>query len=147
MIYLAADHGGYKLKEHLKKFLTSEKLEFKDVGANKLNKDDDYPDYAVKAVKEVSKNPISHTAILICRSGQGMCIAANKFSGVRAALVWNTSEAKASRSDDMSNVLCLPADYISPHMAENIVDTWLETPYSSEVRHMRRVRKLSELDK
>jgi ribose 5-phosphate isomerase B len=147
MIFIAADHGGYKLKEHLKKFLASEKLEFKDVGASKLAKDDDYPDYAIKAAVEVSKNPISNLAILICRSGQGMCIAANKFSGVRAALVWNTAEAKASRNDDMTNVLCLPSDYISPHTAENIVDTWLETPYSTELRHMRRVKKLSELDK
>ncbi len=147
MIYIGADHGGFKLKEHLKKFLASEKLEFKDVGANSFKKDDDYPDYAGKAAREVSKNPISNVAILICRSGQGVCIAANKFAGVRAALVWNTQEAKMSRSDDMTNVLCLPADYISPHMAENIVDSWLATPYSSEVRHMRRVKKVGELDK
>lgn len=146
MIYLAADHGGYKLKEHLKKFLASEKYDFIDVGAKTLKKDDDYPDYAVKAAKEVAKNPISNVAIMICRSGQGVCIVANKFSGVRAALVWNTQEAKMSRTDDMTNVLCLPSDYISPHMAENVVDAWLETPYSSEVRHMRRVKKINELD-
>lgn len=147
MIYIGADHGGYKLKEHLKKFLASEKLEFKDVGAKTFKKDDDYPEYAARAAKEVSRNPISNVAILICRSGQGVCIAANKFPGVRAALVWNTTEAKMSRSDDMANVLCLPADYISPHTAENIVDSWLATPYSSELRHMRRVKKVGELDK
>lgn len=146
MIYIGADHGGYKLKEHLKKFLAKEKYGVIDVGNKKLHKGDDYPDYAVKAAKEVSKNPITNTAILICRSGQGMCIAANKFSGVRAVVVWNTAEAKASRNDDMANVLCLPADYISPHMAEMIVETWLSTPYSMEESHMRRVKKINELD-
>ncbi len=147
MIYIAADHGGYKLKEHIKKFLTTEKREFKDMGAKSLKEGDDYPDYGAKAAKEVSKNPITNVAILICRSGQGMCILANKFVGVRASLVWNTQEAKASRNDDMSNVLCLPSDYISPHMAENIVDSWLDNPYSGEVRHVRRVKKINELEK
>ncbi len=147
MLYIGADHGGYKLKEHLKKFLAVEKREFTDVGAKTNKKDDDYVDYAVKAAKEVSKNPIGNLAILICRSGQGMCMAANKFSDVRAALVWNTAEAKASRNDDMSNILCLPSDYISPHTAETIVDAWLETKYSSDARHMRRIKKISALDK
>lgn len=147
MIYLAADHGGYKLKEHLKKYLAKAKLEFVDLGPKKYQPQDDYPDYAVKVAKKVSGNQLSNVGILLCRSGQGVCITANKFPGIRAALVWNTLEAKASRNDDMSNVLCLPSDYVSPRQAEKIVETWLETPYSTEDRHMRRVKKISQIEK
>lgn len=147
MIYIGADHGGYKMKEQLKKFLSKQKLEFKDVGANTLKPHDDYPDYAGKVGKEVSKNPLANLGILVCRSGQGVCIVANKFPGVRAALVWNTKEAEMSRTDDMTNVLCLPSDYIDQRTAEQIVKVWLNTPYSKEARHVRRVKKISSYEK
>ncbi len=147
MLYIASDHGGLKLKEHLKKFLAEEKIAFTDMGPKKFVKDDDYPDYAKLVAQKISKNPISDAGILICRSGQGVCVVANKFKNVRAALVWNTVEAKISRNDDMSNVLCLPSDYISPRMSEHIVETWLETPYSADPRHIRRVKKISDLEK
>lgn len=150
MIYIGADHGGYKLKEQLKKFLSKlnqgQKPDFKDIGAFRLKAGDDYPDYAVKVAKQVAKNPISNLGILICRSGQGVCIVANKFKGVRAALVWNTKEAIMSRNDDMSNVLCLPSDYISTKEAEQIVKAWLETKFSTDRRHMRRVQKITAIE-
>ena len=146
MIYIGADHGGYKLKEQLKKFLTKKKLEFLDVGAKSLKVGDDYPDYAKLVAKKVSDNPLRNIGILICRSGQGVCIVANKFTHVRAALVWNTKEAEMSRIDDMSNVLCLPSDYISSKEAEAIVNVWLTTAYSTEARHIRRIRKISSLE-
>ncbi|MEZ4180523.1 MAG: RpiB/LacA/LacB family sugar-phosphate isomerase [Candidatus Doudnabacteria bacterium] len=147
MIYLASDHGGFTLKEQLKKFLQKQKLPVIDLGPSKKNPNDDYPDYAAKVSQKVSKNLLSDVGILICRSGQGVCISANKFKGIRAALVWNTAEAKASRNDDMANILCLPSDYISPSQAEKIVLAWLETPYSDDERHMRRVQKISNLEK
>lgn len=146
MIYIGADHGGFKMKEQLKKFLTKKKLEFVDVGAKKLKAGDDYPDYAKIVGKKVSQNPMQNLGLLICRSGQGVCIVANKFPHVRAALVWNTKEAEMSRKDDMANVLCLPSDYISEKDAQKIVDVWLNTPYSSEARHVRRVKKISALE-
>jgi RpiB/LacA/LacB family sugar-phosphate isomerase len=146
MIYIASDHGGFKLKEHLKKFVATLGLPVKDFGPKKYDQGDDYPDYAAPAARAVSKNPDRDMAILICRSGQGVCIVANKFKNVRAALVWNTGEAKASRNDDMSNVLCLPSDYVSPRTAEHIVETWLETAYSDHPRHVRRVRKITKLE-
>lgn len=147
MIYIGADHGGYKMKEQLKKFLTKKKLEFVDVGAKKLVKMDDYPDYAKLVGKRVSENPIQNLGILICRSGQGVCIVANKFKHVRASLVWNEKESKMSRIDDMANVLCLPSDYINQKQAEKIVTIWLTTPYSTEGRHLRRIKKISALEK
>lgn len=146
MIYIGADHGGYKLKEQLKKFLKKEKREFKDLGANKFKDGDDYPDYAAKVAKQVASNPLTNLGILICRSGQGVCIVANKFNGVRAALVWNTAEAMMSRNDDMTNVLCLPSDYIDTKLAEQIVKVWLETQFSTDSRHMRRVKKITALE-
>lgn len=147
MIYLGADHGGFELKNHLKKYLKSKKYEFEDLGANKFNSNDDYPDYAALVAKKVSRNPVNDLGILLCRSGQGVCIVANKFKRVRAAVVWNVEEAKMSRVDDMANVLCLPSDYISPSMAEAIVYMWLKTPYSTGTRHMRRIKKISDLEK
>jgi len=146
MIYIASDHGGFKLKEYLKRYLKSKKIEFKDLGPEKFKDGDDYPDYASKVAKQVSKNPIRDQGILLCRSGQGVCIVANKFRHVRAALVWNIDQARMSRNDDMANVLCLPSDYISPFVSEHIVQVWLATPYSTEMRHMNRIKKISEIE-
>ncbi len=147
MIYIGADHGGYKMKEQLKKFLLKYKFDFVDVGAKKIKAGDDYPDYAKIVGKKVSQNPMQNLGILICRSGQGVCIVANKFPHVRAALVWNEKEAQMSRNDDMTNVLCLPSDYISQKDAEKIVKVWLSTPYSTDARHVRRIKKITTLEK
>ncbi len=147
MIYIGADHGGFKMKEQLKKFLQKQKLDFTDVGAKTLKAGDDYPDYAKLVAKKVSQNPLRNLGILICRSGQGVCIAANKFKHVRASLVWNTIQAEMSRNDDMANVLCLPSDHVSQKDAEAIAKVWLNTPYSTEARHIRRIKKISALEK
>jgi ribose 5-phosphate isomerase B len=146
MLYIASDHGGFKLKEHLKIFFTKNKITFSDLGPKKFASTDDYPDYAKLVAQKVSQNPMRDIGVLICRSGQGVCIVANKFKNVRAALVWNVIEAKISRNDDMTNVLCLPSDYISPRMAEHIVEAWLETPYSTDPRHTRRIKKIVALE-
>jgi RpiB/LacA/LacB family sugar-phosphate isomerase len=147
MLYIASDHGGFALKEQLKIFLAKAKVSFSDLGPKKFVVDDDYPDYAALVAKKVSRNPNKDVGILLCRSGQGVCIVANKFKHVRAALVWNTSEARVSRNDDMSNILCLPSDYMSPQQAWHLVETWLHTSYSQEQRHMRRIAKISKLEK
>jgi ribose 5-phosphate isomerase B len=147
MIYIASDHGGFKLKQQLLTVLRKQNVEFKDLGPTKYKDGDDYPDYAVKVAKQVSKNPVTNLGILLCRSGQGVCIVANKFSGVRAALVWNTEQAVLSRNDDMANVLCLPSDFINLKQATAIVKTWLDTPFSTDTRHMRRVQKITRLEK
>ncbi len=146
MIYIAADHGGFKLKQHLARFLQKQKLDFKDLGPAKFKDGDDYPDFGAKVAKQVSKNPVSNLGILICRSGQGMCIVANKYPRVRAVLVWNQAAAKVSRNDDMANILCLPSDFMNYSQAESILKTWLNTAYSTEPRHMRRVHKISKIE-
>lgn len=146
MLYLASDHGGFNLKEDIKKFLTKKKVEFVDLGPHELNPADDYPDFATLVAAKVSANPVVDTGILFCRSGQGVNIVANKFPHVRAALVWNTKEAQVSRTDDLVNVVSLPSDYIKEGEAENIVKVWLDTPMGSEERHLRRVKKIEELE-
>jgi ribose 5-phosphate isomerase B len=147
MIYIAADHGGYKLKEFLKLYLVKHKLEYVDFGPSLVVKDDDYPDYAAKVAQKVSENPGKNVGILMCRSGQGMAIAANKFTGVRAGVIWTPKQAKAARNDDMTNVLALPSDYLTTPEAWRIVKTWLTTPYSKDKRHLRRVKKVARLEK
>jgi RpiB/LacA/LacB family sugar-phosphate isomerase len=146
MLYIASDHGGFNLKEQLKGFLGTENTAVTDLGPAFMNADDDYPDYAALVAAKVSENPDIDSGILICRSGQGVNIVANKFKGVRAALVWNTKEAIASRRDDLSNVLSLPADYVTSDEATEIVKAWLETPLGTEDRHIRRINKIKDLE-
>lgn len=147
MLYIASDHGGYKLKEELKKFFLKQGIEYADLGPEVLDKNDDYPPYAAKVAAEVSKQPKNTVGLLICRSGQGVSIVANKFKGVRSALVWNAKEAKASRHDDFANVLSLPADYITVAEARKIIKIFLQTPFGTEERHKRRIREVENIER
>lgn len=146
MIYIGSDHGGFKLKEDLKKFLKAKKFAFIDVGPSKLNSKDDYPQYASKVAKQIQKSPGIHKGILLCRSGQGVCIVANKFKRVRAALAWNEAVAKASRHDDDVNVLCIPSDYVSAEAAEDIVKVWLKENFSTIDKYQRRIDEIKRIE-
>ncbi len=147
MIYIGADHRGYKLKETLKVYLKELNLECEDLGASEINFDDDYPDYAILVAKKVSENPKENLGILICGSGIGVDITANKFKGVRSALLFNAEQARMSRNDDNTNVLSLSADFIDESLAKEILKTWLETPFSRLERHVRRLNKIKEIEK
>ncbi|MCD4760771.1 RpiB/LacA/LacB family sugar-phosphate isomerase [bacterium] len=140
-VYLGADHNGFKLKKYLKEFLERKGHQVEDLGNKKLNIKDDYPDYAKKVAKKVARDKQS-LGILMCGSGQGMCMTANKFKNVRAALGWTTGAAKKSRYDDDSNILCLPAWRVSHDQARRIVNGWLNTPFSKIARHKRRIKKI-----
>lgn len=143
MLYIAADHAGYALKEHLKRFLAKHAIEVQDLGAHTLKKTDDYPDYARSLAKKVMRNQ-SARGILLCGSGQGMCIAANRVKGIRAVSAWDEKSATASRHDDDANVLCLAARMLTRKKAEDIVRSWLFTGFSGLVRHKRRLRKIEK---
>ena len=104
-IYLGADHGGFKLKEEIKTWLAEWNFEFEDMGADKFDSTDDYPDFAWPVGVRVGSTP-GTLGILACRSGQGECIVANKAKGARAALAWNEQAAHAARNDDDANILC-----------------------------------------
>lgn len=146
MLYLGADHRGYFIKEKLKSWLAVQGILHEDLGAEMLTADDDYPDYAAAVSRAVAKKPDENKGILICGSGAGVCIAANKFKGARAALAMNTEMARAARKDDDANILCLAADFTNENEALQIVDVWLHTSFSNEARHKRRIAKIAETE-
>lgn len=146
VIYLGADHRGFKLKEFLEEFLKKQGYEVIDAGNGNLDKNDDYPDFAKLTARAVSQDPLNRRGILICGSGAGVDIVANKFDGVRSVLAANVEQAKMSRKDDDTNVLSLAAEFINEDEAEKIVKAWLETPFSKEEKHKRRLEKISEIE-
>jgi ribose 5-phosphate isomerase B len=146
-IFLGADHNGFELKKKLADYLMARENLVLDEGDKELDPADDFPEFASRTVKAMlADNDPEAKAILICGSGQGMCIAANRFKGIRASLVWNESEARAARNDDDSNVLCLPAREITDFdQIIAIVEVWLRTPFLGAERFSRRIKQLDEL--
>lgn len=146
-IFLGADHNGFEYKGQLAKALQQAGHEVVDEGDKALSADDDYPEFAAKAVTALlaSSDPDAR-GILICGSGQGMCIAANRFKGIRAALCWNPNEARAARNDDDANILCLSSRYTSIDEAGSILATFLSTPFAGAARFARRIQQLDELN-
>lgn len=146
MLYLAADHRGFQLKEALKRFLTERSIAFEDVGAKTYAEGDDYVDFATAASEKIAANPLGHKGIFLCGSGHGVDMVANKFKGIRAALCWNKEVAKQSREHEDANVLVLPADWLDEASVEEIVTLWLGTEFSNEERHVRRLEKIAKLE-
>lgn len=144
-IYIGADHAGWELKETLEKYLAQNKYEVVDMGNQDLVKDDDYPDFGYAVAKRVVTDNESH-GIVICGNAQGICIVANKVRGARAATGFNKEIAKTSRTDDNANILCLPGRHLKKDEAIKIVDAWLSTEFSGAERHMRRLKKVSEIE-
>jgi len=142
-VVLASDHRGYQLKDSLKKFLEERKIEFLDVGTFSADSVD-YPDFAMLAAEKVSHGDYDR-GILICGSGIGMCIVANKFPGVRAAVCHDIAAAEMSRKHNDSNMLGLGADVINEELARKILYVWLETNFEGG-RHLRRIQKISEIE-
>jgi ribose 5-phosphate isomerase B len=144
MIYIGADHRGFRLKEEVKKWLESQQYEYRDLGAVKYEKDDDYPDISIKLAETMITD--NGKGILICGSGAGACIAANKVRGVRAGLCTSEKQTKAARNDDDINILCISADAVSVEDNIKIVSVFLATMFSSEERHIRRINKIKEYE-
>lgn len=145
-IYIGADHNGFDLKARIEDFLRRSGHEVVDAGDVKRDPDDDFPQFAGRAVNQLlSDNDTESRAILICGSGQGMCMAANRFKGIRASLCWNLSEARSARNDDDANVLCLSAKSLGYDETQAIVTTWLHTPFAGAPRFKRRLKQLDEL--
>ncbi len=138
-IVIASDHAGYSLKEYIKKFLSRKKLQIKDVGANS-NEKVDYPDYAHKLSKDIKKNQNS-IGVLICGSGQGMIMAANKHKNIRAALCYNVKSTKLSRLHNDANVITLGSRLISKKNALKYLNIFLKTKFEGG-RHKKRIRKI-----
>lgn len=145
MIYLGADHRGFSLKESLKSYLLEQGYSPKDFGALAMDVSDDYPDFAIPVARAVAAEPGAR-GILICGSGHGMDIVANKHKGVRAALCFNTAVAKQSREHEDANVLVLASDWLKQNDAEAIVKTWLDTEFGGAERNVRRIKKINDLE-
>jgi ribose 5-phosphate isomerase B len=145
-IYLGADHNGFALKKHLYDFLLKSGYDVIDAGDTQLDPNDDFPQFAGRVVSAVlADDDRDARGILICGSGQGMCMAANRFKGIYASLCWNLSETRSARNDDDSNVLCLSSRSIDEQKAEAIVNTFLVTPFAGAPRFKRRLQELDQL--
>ena len=141
-VALGADHRGFALKEELKRWLTSRGREVTDWGPASADRVD-YPDYAFKVAGAVARHRADR-GILVCSTGIGMSIAANRLAKVRAALCSSVRQARLSREHNDANVLCLGADFVSAAEARRIVGVWLKTAFAGG-RHARRVRKLDRI--
>lgn len=146
IIFIGADHRGFKLKEELKQFISNKGYTVDDKGNDHYDEADDYPDFVGAVAQEVAQDPDNRRGILICGSGVGIDVAANKFSRIRSALANNPDQALSSRNDVDANVLCLAADFLDEEQAKKIVSVWLQTPFSREERHKRRLKKIAEIE-
>ena len=144
-IYIAADHGGYELKEKIKNYLNKKRIGYEDFGTYDCNVKDDYPDYAVKVAQKVAKEKHSK-GILICGTGTGMCISANKIKGIRASVIYDKYSAKKAKEDNDVNIICLRGREFSSIKAKQITDIWLNAKFSNLARHKRRIQKISKLE-
>ncbi len=145
-IYVGADHNGFDLKKKVVRYLKSQGYSVNDEGDESYSPDDDFTIYASRVVHALQADNINARGILICGSGQGMVIAANRFKGIRAGLGWSVSAARSIRNDEDSNILALPAELFKTDLAwKNVVDTWLKTPFANATRYKRRNRQLDEL--
>jgi ribose 5-phosphate isomerase B len=143
-IALGSDHAGFELKDKIKSHLEANGVTVDDKGTHSTASVD-YPDYAQKVGEEVVSKQ-ADLGILVCGSGIGMSIAANKIHGIRAANVHDEAEAQLSREHNDANVLAIGARMLDEKTAFNIVDRWLTTPFSGGERHMRRIEKVAELE-
>lgn len=145
-VYLGTDHAGFDLKEKVKVFLQHDGYEIVDCGAFSLDKDDDYPDFISKAAIEVAGEANSE-GIVFGKSGAGECIVANKIKGIRAVLGFNKDNVKLARLHNDANILSLGSDFVSFNQAKKLIAIFLNTKFSNEERHIRRIKKISALEK
>lgn len=144
-IGICADHGGFELKEKIKSFLKENQFEVIDFGANVLDETDDYPDFVIPLAKAVAAGEVFR-GIAICGSGVGACVAANKVMGVRAALINDYFSAHQGVEDDDMNLICLGGRVTGYAAAEEYVQVFLNAKFIGAERHLRRLRKIQELE-
>ena len=143
-IYLGSDHGGFKYKNIIINYLKSSNIDYVDVGTY-IDKSCDYPVYAKKVARAVQKSKGQDRGILVCGTGIGMSITANKFKGIRASVCTDIFTAKATREHNDSNILCLGERVLTDeNLMLDIVKTWLETPFSGDERHIKRINMIED---
>ena len=145
MIYLGADHRGYELKEKAKQWLAELGYQYEDCGAFAYNKDDDYPDFATAVAQKVSAEA-GNRGILFCGSGIGVAVAANKIKGIRAGTAAGPKQIKSAINDEDLNIVAISTDHTDENTVKEIIKTFLETKFSEEERHVRRINKIKQLE-
>lgn len=157
MIYLGADHGGFDLKEKIKRWLKRWGYQWEDLGNTLYEKEDDYPKFAIEVAKKVVEKEKNGNAypklwserpkgIITCRSAAGMVIAANKVKGARAATAFDSRSAKHCRLHNDVNILALSGDWLDEYTAKKILKVWLTTEFSGEERHIRRLKEIENFE-
>jgi ribose 5-phosphate isomerase B len=144
-VYLGTDHAGFELKEQIKSYLQDNGYEVEDCGAFTFDKTDDYPDFIAKTAGGVSKDP-NLRGIVFGKSGAGECIVANKIRGIRAVLGVNKENVTLSRTHNDANILSLGTIFVNFDAAKELVNIFLQTPFLGEVRHVRRINKIREIE-
>ncbi len=145
VIYIGSDHGGFELKKELKEDLERQGYSVVDIGAREYDAADDYPEYARILCREVVARKA--VGILACKSGQGMCIAANKVNGIRAVVASDVRSAQLSKQHVNANVLCIGGELTTTEEAKKIASAWAREEFSGEERHARRLRKIDEMER
>lgn len=145
-IFLASDHAGFELKEKLRQWLVEQNYEVKDFGAFSYDETDDYPDFIHPLARKLSGDPENIKGIILGGSGQGEAMVANRYKGVRAAVFYGGRDKiiKLSREHNNANVLSLGARFITEEEAKETINLWLNTKFSNEERHTRRINKLDK---
>lgn len=145
MLYLGADHRGFHYKEKIKEFLKKEGIPFKDLGNMVYDPEDDYPDFARKVAKKVAENPEKNRGILLCSSGIGMAIMANRYRKVRAGTCISSWLVEHGRQNDDINILVIAAEITDFQTVKNMIKKFLSTPFRNEEKYLRRIKKLDKL--
>lgn len=140
--FISSDHAGLELKN----YLTSEFKDIVDLGPKEFIVEDDYPDYVYILSNKLKKDINNSRGILICKNGVGVCMAANKFKEIRAGLTFSVDHSKTLVSDDNINILCLPADFISKENAKKIIEEFINSKFTPENRHLRRLKKVAIIE-
>ena len=146
-IYIGSDHAGFELKEKLKGYLKERGYDVADSGPYAYDQADDYPDYITPVARKVSENPDTVRGIILGGSGQGEAMMANRFANVRAMVYYGgpLDIIKVARGHNDANILSLGARFMSEDEAKSALELWLETPFSDEERHVRRIKKIEKL--
>ncbi|EKE05698.1 MAG: hypothetical protein ACD_19C00182G0026 [uncultured bacterium] len=144
-IFLGADHRGYEMKEHIARWLFELNYDFEDLGAESLDPNDDYTKYASEVASLVAKRPGSK-GVLLCGSGVGVEVIANKFDGIRAAIGKNVLQVKAGRTDDDMNILVIASDFTLEKEAKGMLIAFLETKYDDSARHEKRLEDIEKIE-
>lgn len=144
-IYLGTDHAGFELKEKIKSYLLEENYKVEDCGAFEFDKNDDYPDFISKAAQKTSKDPQSF-GIVFGKSGAGECIVANKIKNIRAILGFSTENVRLAREHNDANILSVGSGFVDEKTAKELVTIFLQTQFTNEERHIRRINKIKEIE-